>query len=60
MLRPVEHPAVQRRGDLVDAVGELEAAVLDVNRGIGERNETTVDVSEAGHFIVVTPCFLRV
>jgi hypothetical protein len=39
--------------DLVDAVAELVAAILDVHGGVGVRHVTAVDVGDAGHEVEV-------
>ena len=36
----VDQPACPHLADLVDAVGELIAAILDMDRGLGERHDS--------------------
>src|SRR3546814_11712804 len=45
----VDHGAIVDQHHLVDAVGELIAAILDMDRRIGMRQVVTVDVGDARH-----------
>src|SRR3546814_13603677 len=45
----VDHGAIVYQHHLVDAVGELIAAVLDMDRRIGMRQVMTVNVGDARH-----------
>jgi len=45
----VDQPTLADLADLVDAVGELIAAVLDVDRRRRERTIAAVDIGDAGH-----------
>jgi hypothetical protein len=45
----IGQPAVEHRPDLIDAVGELEAAILDVDHGLAVRLVLAVDVGDAAH-----------
>ena len=49
VARGVSKPPAENGPDLVDAVGELVAAILDVDTGLAVRNETAVDVGDAAH-----------
>src|SRR5688572_13649231 len=49
----VDRPAVPDADDFVDTVGELVAAVLHVNHGLGVRQVTAVDVSDMRHLSLV-------
>jgi len=54
----VDEARVQHRADLVDAVGEQEAAVHDRNLRLLERHEGAVDENDARHgvFLETRPC----
>ena len=54
--RLVDEAAVAHLADLVDGVGELEAAVLDVDGGFGVRQIAAVDVDDAGHGAPTVRC----
>ena len=45
----VDQAAAPHLADFIDAVGELIAAILDVDLGVAERQIAAVDVSDAGH-----------
>ena len=45
----VDQPAAEHGDDLVDPVGELVAAVLDMHRGAAMRLVAAVDVGDARH-----------
>jgi hypothetical protein len=47
MAIEVGEPAVEHRPDLIDAVGELKATILDVDRRLAVRLVLTVDVGDA-------------
>ena len=41
--------AARHLADLIDAVGELVAAILDVHRGVGVRDVAAVHIGNARH-----------
>ena len=45
----VDQAAAPHLADFVDAVGELVAAVLDMDAGVRERQIAAVDIGDAGH-----------
>ena len=47
----VDEAAVPHLADFIDAVGELIAAVLDMDRGVAHRQIAAVDVGDAGHWL---------
>ncbi len=47
MTRRVDQPAVADLADLIDAVGELIAAILDVDAGVARRQIAAVDIGNA-------------
>jgi len=48
----VDQPPVADLADLVDAIGELVAAILDMDGGIGVTDIAAVDIGEARHSAV--------
>jgi hypothetical protein len=49
MARFVDEVAALDLDDLVDRIGELKAAILNVNRGVSVRQVSAIDVDDAGH-----------
>ena len=49
MALQVAKPPAQRLDDLIDAVGELQAAIFDRDHGRTNRLVTAIDVGNAGH-----------
>src|SRR6266545_846616 len=45
----VDHPAAPDLAQLVNAVGELVAAILDMDHGVAPRQIATVDIGNARH-----------
>src|SRR5215469_12420402 len=46
---PVDQLAAPHLAYFINAIAELIAAILDVNFGLGERQVTAIDISDAGH-----------
>ena len=45
----VDQAAAPHLADFVDAVGELVAAILDMDHGVAQRQIAAVDIGDAGH-----------
>ena len=64
-LKPRHMPALVDQvtaphlADFIDAVGELIAAVLDVDARGGERNVAAVDIGDAGHRCSLDAALMR-
>jgi hypothetical protein len=53
MEHDIHRPALVEVDDLVHAVGELEAAILDMDGGAAERQIGAVDIGDFRHWRVI-------
>ena len=49
MTRLVDHPTGEHLTNLVDAIGELEATILDMHGSVRERDVAAIHIGDAAH-----------
>ena len=51
----IDQHAIPDGADFIDAVGKLEAAVLDMHRGRDVPHEAAIHIGKAGHWTGISP-----